>query len=96
MRPFIKATLLLCLAFVGYVLLLAGLTMLGWGRHGTPPTDLTFLHLDVIFEPTSSLWAAHMQNLAVACAGLGCMMLAVVLLVRTAIASRRSQLNRVA
>jgi hypothetical protein len=53
----------------GGPLLFLGLVRLGWQRHGGPPVDFKFLHLDWIVQPQLPYWSAHMANLALAGAG---------------------------
>ena len=54
----------------GALVTYAGLVRLGWRRHGASPTDLSFLHLDWIFQPKLPYWSAHMQNLATVLVGI--------------------------
>ena len=67
---FVKALIGVLLIGWGGLLLLFGLFRLGWRRHGTSPVDFRFLHLDWIVQPELPYWFAHMQNLALAVAGM--------------------------
>jgi hypothetical protein len=62
--------LILGLDSAGGLVLLFGTTSLGWRAHGAPIFDLTFLHLDWVWQPDLPYWSAHMRNLMVALAGL--------------------------
>src|SRR5690349_5531817 len=66
---------------IGCVLWNWGLMALGWRRHGAAADDLSFLHLDHIFDPSWQAWVPHMRNLLTALAGLLCMVVAAVMLV---------------
>ncbi len=69
MMYIVKALIGLLLIGSGGPLLFLGLIRLGWRRHGTSPVDFAFLHLDWIVQPQLPYWFAHMQNLALAGAG---------------------------
>jgi hypothetical protein len=62
--------LILGLVGIGSLVLFFGATSLGWRAHGASIFDLTFLHLDWVWQPDLPYWSAHMRNLMVALAGL--------------------------
>ncbi len=82
MMSIVKALIGLLLIGSGGPLLFLGLIRLGWRRHGTSPVDFTFLHLDWIVQPQLPYWFAHMQNLALAGAGVIALAAGAVLLLR--------------
>lgn len=82
MKRVVKAVIGLLLIGLGGPLLFLGLVRLRWRRHGASPADVSFLHLDWIFQPQLPYWSAHMSNLAMACAGLIALVAGVVMVLR--------------
>ena len=78
------------LATVGFWVAILGLMRLGWGSHGASPTDLRFLHLDWIVDPSLPFWRAHIVDLSLLVVGLVAWIAGGVVAVRAAIAHMRS------
>jgi hypothetical protein len=70
------------------MLLPAGLFRLGWMRHGEPPFDLYFLHLDWTLRTDLPYWSAHMSNLAFVVIGIGIIITGGTMIVRCCLLQR--------
>jgi len=79
LRGFLRIACGLMTSTAGLALALISLVRLGWGRHGASPMDLSFLHLDWVFQPGLPYWGAHMNNLATMLGGLALVITGVVI-----------------
>jgi len=71
------------LGLVALVFTRFNLFRLGWRRHNTAWYDLSFLHIDWIFQTQEPYWRAHIQNLGWFAIGLLMFFIAVAFLVRS-------------
>lgn len=62
MKFLAKASIGLSVLGLGVFLTLLGFTRMGWRRQGASWTDLSFFHVDWIFQPKLPYWSAHPQN----------------------------------
>ena len=78
-----KVCFALVFGCLGGLLFFFGLVRLGWMRHGASLADLSFLHLDWVFQPHLSYWVPHMKNLSTMFTGLAALIGAVYLLIQS-------------
>jgi hypothetical protein len=84
-RPLLLLAAATLAGSAGAAAAIASVVRLGWRRHGADPTDLAFLHPEIVTNPSDPAWTAHIGNLALMALGL---ILALAALVATALAWR--------